>query len=191
MWSACSRSPIELLDRLGRLLDEMLDVSRIEAGRTELVLEHIELYGLVRDELERLASDLARAGCELELRVQGPTPLVGVWDRRKLSHAVGNLVANAIKFGAGKPIEVTVGALAGIARIEVRDHGIGIAPDRIPILFERFERGVSSREYGGLGLGLYVVKQNIEALGGRVRVESELGAGSTFIVELPRAVAQR
>ena len=96
-----------------------------------------------------------------------------------------NLLSNAIKFGLGKPIEISISALAGRARLSVRDHGIGIDPHGRERIFKPFERNVSARHYGGLGLGLHIVKTVVIAMGGSVSLESELGAGSTFIVELP------
>lgn len=101
-----------------------------------------------------------------------------------------NLLANAIKFGDGKPIEAAVELVDGRARLTVRDHGIGILPDRLPRIFERFERAVSARQYGGLGLGLYIVKSIVDALGGSVVVDSTVGEGSLFTVELPGAQRQ-
>jgi signal transduction histidine kinase len=98
---------------------------------------------------------------------------------------VANLVANAIKFGAGAPIEVIVRVHGNTAQLTVRDHGIGISPDDQARIFGCFERAVSSRHYGGLGLGLYVVQRVVEHLGGSVTCESALGKGSTFVVTLP------
>jgi len=100
---------------------------------------------------------------------------------------VTNLLSNAIKFGAGKPIEIAVGAECGTARLAVRDHGIGIAPEQRDRIFGRFERAVSERHYGGLGLGLYISSRIVADHGGSIRCESQPGAGSTFIVELPCA----
>jgi signal transduction histidine kinase len=101
---------------------------------------------------------------------------------------VTNLLSNAMKFGAGKPIEITVEeAPAGTGRLVVTDHGIGIPSDRLQSIFERFERACSARAYGGLGLGLYIVRNIVEALGGTVRADSVLGSGATFTVELPCA----
>lgn len=96
-----------------------------------------------------------------------------------------NLLSNAVKFGAGKPIEISIEQAQGRARLEVKDHGIGIAPERRERIFERFERAVSARHYGGLGLGLDICRRIVEAHGGSIRVESELGHGAKFTVELP------
>ncbi|WP_437594473.1 sensor histidine kinase [Sorangium sp. So ce1000] len=171
--------------RLTRLSSELLDVSRINAARLSLDLAEVELAAVVRDVLARFKLDLARAGCSVSLRDAGR--IVGLWDGSRVDQIVSNLLANAIKFGAGKPVEITVGEEAGMARLSVRDHGIGIDPARQAQIFERFERAVSDRHYGGLGLGLYISRRIAEAHGGSIRVESAPGAGATFVVELPRA----
>ncbi|WP_437539212.1 ATP-binding sensor histidine kinase [Sorangium sp. So ce726] len=170
--------------RLTRLNSELLDVSRINAARLRLDVAEVDLGEIVRDVLARFKLDLARAGCSVSLREGGR--IVGLWDGSRVDQIVSNLLANAIKFGAGKPVEISVGEAAGAARLSVRDHGIGIDPARQGQIFERFERAVSDRHYGGLGLGLYISRRIAEAHGGSIRVESALGAGATFIVELPR-----
>ena len=114
-------------------------------------------------------------------------PAVGRWDRARLDDVLANLLSNAVKYGQGKPIEVSVEAGERSARLTVRDHGIGLAPEDQARVFERFERAVSGHEYGGLGLGLYIVRELVQAHGGTVRVESAPGAGAAFIVELPYA----
>ncbi|WP_438044555.1 sensor histidine kinase [Sorangium sp. So ce128] len=171
--------------RLTRLNSELLDVSRINAARLRLDVAEIDLGEVVREVLPRFKLDLARAGCSVSLRERGR--VVGLWDGSRVDQIVSNLLANAIKFGAGKPVEISVGEEAGTARLAVRDHGIGIDPARQERIFDRFERAVSNRHYGGLGLGLYISRRIAEAHGGSIRVQSAPGAGATFIVELPRA----
>ncbi len=114
-------------------------------------------------------------------------PVHGRWVRSRLDQLVTNLLSNSMKFGAGKPVEVVVGAECGLARLVVRDRGIGIHLDLQARIFDRFERAVSSEHYGGLGLGLYISRRIVEAHGGSIRVESEPEAGSTFTVEIPCA----
>ncbi|WP_257459359.1 AAA family ATPase [Archangium lipolyticum] len=171
--------------KLARLIEEMLDVSRLQSGGLELELEQVDLAAVIRGVAERLREPLERAASPLVLHVQ--EPLVGRWDAARLTQVLVNLLSNAIKFGAGSPIELAAGVEGGTAWFFVRDQGIGIAPDRLPHIFERFERAVSVRSYGGLGLGLHLVREIVTALGGTVRVESTVGAGTTVRVELPRA----
>lgn len=173
--------------RFERLITNLLDISRISAGRLELALEEVELGALTRDVLEQHRDDLAKAGCELSFRARGQS--LGRWDRVRLEQMVGNLLSNAVKFGAGRPIEVEVDGEGETVRLTVRDHGIGIPPEDQSRIFERFERAVSVRHYGGLGLGLWITRQIAEALGGHISVASASGEGSTFTVELPRRVA--
>jgi signal transduction histidine kinase len=122
--------------------------------------------------------------------VRADDDVVGRWDRERLAQVVTNILGNAIKFGAGRPIEVIVEQGRGLARLVVVDHGIGIPPDRLPHVFEKFERAVSSDQYGGLGLGLFIVRRVVDAHGGRVNVESNSGEGARFCVELPIASAE-
>ncbi|MBI2391751.1 MAG: HAMP domain-containing histidine kinase [Deltaproteobacteria bacterium] len=155
----------------------------MQAGRLALQLEDVDLAEVAKNAVEALAEDLHIAGCAVSQRT---TPVVGRWDRSPLEQVVTNLLANALKFGAGKPIEVVVDRTDGIGRLTVIDHGIGIPPDRLPHVFERFERAVSARRYGGLGLGLYIVRSVVSALGGSVRAASAgTGTGATLVVELP------
>jgi PAS domain S-box-containing protein len=169
--------------RLEKLVEELLDVSRIQAGKLALHPEVVDLVALAQEVAERFEEELAQARSPLRWRLEGP--VVGTWDRDRLDQVVTNLLMNAIKFGAGKPIEVCITARYGKARLAVADQGIGIAPDRLPHIFNRFERGVSVRSYGGLGLGLYIAHQIVEAHGGSIEVESTPGRGSIFAIEVP------
>jgi signal transduction histidine kinase len=171
--------------RLSRLVNDLLDVSRLEQGRLAHQPERVELCALVREVLERFEGDLARAGSSVSM--QGHAQVLGEWDRSHLDRVVTNLLSNAIKFGLGKPIEVNVSADGGVARLVVRDHGLGVERGQIERIFGRFERAVSARHYAGLGLGLYISRKLVEAHGGTIRCESQAGVGSTFIVELPCA----
>src|SRR5262249_5720318 len=109
----------------------------------------------------------------------------GLWDGSRLDQVVANLLSNAIKFGSKHPIEIAVTQVGSCAQISVTDHGIGIAPERLGTVFDRFMRGVDSTHYGGLGLGLYISRQLVEAHGGTIGVRSRPGEGATFTVELP------
>jgi signal transduction histidine kinase len=175
--------------RLVRLSETLLDVSRITAGRLELMKEEGDVAGLVRDVAARFVEDAAEKGSVLV--VDAPGPLRCTFDPARLDQIVSNLVSNAVKYGGGAEIAVRVRGAEGRARIEVEDHGIGIAPDQQERIFGRFERAVSGRRYGGLGLGLWIARRLVEAHGGVVRVRSAPGVGSTFTVELPLDPATR
>lgn len=172
------------LSRMRRLVEALLNVPRLEAGRLTLQKERVDLESVVRSVMDSLSVDLQRAGCHTEIRSSGP--LEGYWDRLRLEQVVENLTRNAMIYGAGKPIELVVqGERDGRAVLAIRDHGIGIDKALQEKVFQRFERAVSARHYGGLGLGLYIVKQIVEAHHGTVQVESEPGQGATFWVHLP------
>jgi PAS domain S-box-containing protein len=173
------------VDRVTRLVSNLLDVTRIVAGRIVLEREPVELVALVREVLDRAEPEAQRAGYHIKLESAGP--IVGRWDRLRIDQVVTNLVSNALKYGGGKPIEIAVRRVDERAVLRVCDHGIGVAREQLDRIFGRFERAVSERSYGGLGLGLYIVRRFVEAHGGTVRVDSTVGEGSVFIVELPLA----
>lgn len=175
------------LIRLTRLIDDLLEVSRIGAGKTELRIENSELVQLVRGVLERFAVELRKTGTEVSLEAE--TAIEGRWDPFRLEQVVVNLLTNAMKYGLGKPITIRLGKGEGEVFLEVIDRGIGIAPRDQERVFDRFERAVSFRTFSGFGLGLYITRQIVEAHGGRITVQSALGQGSTFRVELPRHAA--
>jgi PAS domain S-box-containing protein len=168
--------------RLNVLVDSLLDVSRIANNRLTLVLEDIDVAEVVQEVAQAMAPQAERAGSRLEIRADQRA--VGRFDRVRLEQVVMNLLSNAIKFGAGKPIHVELHVEGAHVRLRVRDEGIGIAPDALDRIFDKFERGVPERHYGGLGLGLYVTKHLVEAMGGSVKVENAPGEGATFTVEL-------
>jgi PAS domain S-box-containing protein len=172
-------------DRLARLIGELMDVSRLNAGRFHLELEELDLVMLVRDVVGRLGDDAAKAQCTVDV-ITLVEPVVGRWDRLRIEQVVTNLLTNAFKFAAGKPIEVVVDEEGALARIIVADHGVGIAAGDRERIFQRYEQAAESKKHAGLGLGLYIVRQIVEAHGGTIRVESQLGEGAVFTVELPR-----
>jgi PAS domain S-box-containing protein len=171
--------------RLETLIDNLLDVSRIASGRLSIQPEEVDLTELMREVTTRFADQLAAAGCKLELLSNGP--VLGNWDRLRIEQVVTNLLTNAIKYGGGKPVEAQVAGTRTHGRVSIRDHGIGIAPGELTRIFGRFERAVSSRSYGGLGLGLYIARQIVDAHGGEIRADSKPGQGSVFTLELPRS----
>ncbi len=169
--------------RLESLIDHLLDVSRVSAGGLKLEREPVDLAELVREVSTRFAEELAETESQLELEAIDSVP--GVWDRLRLEQLVTNLLSNAIKYGNGKPITVRVRSTAAGGELEVRDRGQGIPAVELPRIFRKFQRALSARPSAGLGLGLYISRQIVDAHGGSIRVESEPDAGSVFAVELP------
>ena len=165
------------------LVDNLLDVSRISAGRLSLQLEPIGVPELVRDAVERFASQARAAGSTLRFTSVGD--LDARWDRVRVEQVLHNLLSNAIKYGRSSPIEVCVEADARSATVVVRDGGVGIAPAEASKLFVRFGRAHAARTFGGLGLGLFIARSIVEAHGGTLTVLSALDVGSTFTVTLP------
>ncbi len=172
--------------RMGLLVHDLLDLSRLSAGRLSLEREELDLTALAREVAERFADQAAAAGSPVRLHARGPVR--GRWDRERLDRVATNLLSNALKFGQGHPIEVEVLAEGPRARLAVRDHGVGIPPEAQERLFGRFER-LDDTGQPGSGLGLYIVRQLVEAHGGTIHVSSHPGQGSTFTVELPQSHA--
>ncbi|QDE93789.1 PAS domain-containing sensor histidine kinase [Myxococcus xanthus] len=168
--------------RLSTLVGELLDVTLISSGHLRLELEPVDLGALVQEVAARFEGESQRTGTPIQAELD---EVVGQWDRGRLEQAVSNLLSNALKYGVGHPVHLQVGRTAEHAWLSVRDEGIGIPPEAVGRIFEKFERAVSERHYGGLGLGLYVTRQNVQAMGGTIDVRSTLGQGATFTVRLP------
>jgi PAS domain S-box-containing protein len=180
------RSVAAEVQRLGQLVDTLLDSTRLRAGSWTLHAECLELGHLVERVLNDLAPVAEAAHCPVTLEA---TPaLFGSWDRARLEQALTNVLSNAFKFGEGSPIEVTLDGDAETVRARVRDHGIGLPPEEQERIFQRFGRAAHTRGYGGLGLGLWIARQAIEAMGGKIGVHSMPGEGATFEVVLNRRV---
>lgn len=169
--------------RLTQLVERLLDASKMSDGAVALTPEPVLLGDLVRDVVRMLAPDAERSGSPVE--VAFGAELSGRWDRIRLEQVVSNLLRNAILYGRGRPISISASREGGEARLVFQDQGIGIAPEQHERIFGRFERAVPARNYGGMGLGLYIARRLVEAHGGRLEVESTQGQGSTFIVHLP------
>ncbi|HEY6098182.1 MAG TPA: PAS domain-containing sensor histidine kinase, partial [Anaeromyxobacter sp.] len=163
--------------RLAALVNELLDVSRMRLGKVELRYEELDLAEVAREAAAHLRDELARSGSVLRVDLRSAP---GRWDRVRVEQVITNLLVNAAKFGERKPIALEVSSQGDRTRVRVSDRGMGIAQEHQSRVFERFERAVPAHSFGGLGLGLYIVKQIAEAHGGHVRVESVPGAGATF-----------
>ncbi|AMM23597.1 hybrid sensor histidine kinase/response regulator [Variovorax sp. PAMC 28711] len=167
-----------------RLIDDMLDVSRLRSGSLSIQPAPVDLASLAERVIENLAQQAEVAGCVVTL--DAPAPVEGLWDGFRIEQVVTNLLTNAMRYGGGKPIAVTVAQSANETRLSVRDEGIGIAPEDHVRIFGQFERTDNSRKkVSGLGLGLYITQQIVEAHGGHMVVESALGEGARFVVVLP------
>jgi signal transduction histidine kinase len=171
------------MHRLARLINDLLDVSRISSGKHDPQCDDIDLGAIVQEVVDRFAVEAEAAGSRLTLNLNGS---VHAWaDGVQIDQVVTNLLSNAIKYGRGQPIDVCLESDDAVARLVVEDHGMGIAPEHIPLVFERFERVTLSHNYRGLGLGLYIARQIVEAHGGRITIASAVEEGTIFTVELP------
>ncbi len=180
---AMVESSIGQIGKLTALIDDLLDFTRISGGKLAYRFESADLGQILREVLERLDDQIHDAGCELRFLDPGPIPLI--FDSGRLDQVIVNLVTNATKYGAGHPIVVSGGMGSEGAWIQVQDFGIGIAVQDQPKIFNRFERAVSHGHISGFGLGLFIARQIVEAHGGEIQLESELGRGSCFTVKLP------
>ena len=174
------RSASRQVLRMDGLIHQFLDAIRLQQARIDLDRRAVDLGALAREVGDRLAPS-AVPGLEVEARA----PVVGRWDPARLEHVISHLLLNAFKFGRGKPVHVRVERNGDRALLSVQDEGIGIAREDQERIFRRFERAVGVRQYGGLGLGLWIASEFVQAHGGTIRVESAAGKGATFTVDLP------
>jgi signal transduction histidine kinase len=172
------------VNRMAHLVDELLDVSRIQAGRLGLHLEDVSAAGLVRESVARLEQLIERAGNTLELELD--PDLRWRVDPSRVDQLLVNLIGNAAKYAPGVPLVISLARDGAWGILRVRDAGPGIPEDLRPQLFERYVRGPGATA-SGLGLGLYICKQIVEAHGGSIDVRTATGQGTEFIARLPRA----
>lgn len=171
------------INRLSRLVDDMLDISRLTSGKFTFELEETNLNTLIYDVLTRFAPQLEAAGTPVT--VIATSQVIGLWDRYRIEQVVSNLITNAMRYGARRPINITVSGDEDRAKLTIQDHGIGIEEKDQARIFQQYERAVSANVVSGLGLGLYIVKEIVETHDGNISVSSSLGKGATFIVDLP------
>lgn len=173
-------------ERMGQLVDRLLDVSQLASGRLKLDLEPCDLGEIVAEVAERLSEQAATAGSELRVNVS--SGIATLSDKFRLDEALSNIVSNAIKYGAGRPVNIQLKATAAKATLVIHDRGIGIPTEDLSRIFGRFERTAVSKNYGGLGLGLYIASQIIEQHQGSIKAESSAKGGTRFVIEMPRIV---
>jgi signal transduction histidine kinase len=171
------------VQRLAHLIEMLLDVSQMATGRLQLALARVDLSALVREVVTAIEEEASRLGTPLRARIE--SPVAGHFDPERMAQVVQSLLSNALKFGQGQPVEISLRCEESGVLLTVVDHGIGIRPEDRTRIFERFERAVSMRNYGGLGLGLWMTRQVVEAHQGAIRVEETPGGGATFEILLP------
>ncbi len=172
---------------LTRLIDDMLDVSQIQHGKLSIRRGRCDLTGMLR----RVVAEVQATRSDVQITLAADcAEISGEWDEFRLEQVVVNLLTNALRYGGGKPVSVDLQQLPGAAAIRVSDHGVGIAPEDRGRVFEQFVRVGDRMRTPGLGLGLYITKQLVEAHGGTISVDSTLGEGSTFTVALPTSGAE-
>jgi signal transduction histidine kinase len=173
------------MDKLTALIDDLLDVTRLDSGKMSYHFEPVELNELVQEVTERLTGQLNAAGCPFQLQLA--ESVIIDCDRFRIEQVVTNLITNAAKYGAGTPVSISVSTTKTGALIRVQDQGMGIPLTKHARIFDRFERAISHEKISGLGLGLYITRQIVEAHHGAIQLRSAPGEGSTFTVELLRA----
>lgn len=171
------------VDRLVHLVEDMLDVSRINLKKLHLNIEEFDLVSLISETVDRMQPQASAASCQI--KVISSDPVKGSWDRFRVEQIVTNLLSNAIRYCPGLPIEVSVYRECEDAKVSVRDFGPGIAIDSQDRIFERFERGVDGSKVSGMGVGLYICREIATAHGGSVTVQSEPNKGAVFTLTLP------
>jgi PAS domain S-box-containing protein len=169
--------------RLSELSRDLLDVTRLAQGPTQLSRSGVSLSEVARAVADVFAAQVQREGGRLDLTLA--EDVIGQWDRARIEQVIENLLGNALKYGRGKPVQLEVSRTETHGRIVVRDQGVGIEPEALPRIFQKFERAGSASGFGGLGLGLFIAREIVEGHGGTIRAISEPGEGATFVVELP------
>ncbi len=175
------------LERINRLVSDMLDISRIQNGKLQLDREHADLATMVRETLDRFSGQLSAVRITAEL--SGLEAVPAEFDRFRMEQVFTNLVTNAIRYAPGAPLQIKLSTSGPMARIVFHDSGPGIAPENHAKIFERFERLVSADEISGLGIGLYIVREIIQAHGGSIRVDDTVKKGACFVIEFPMLVS--
>jgi PAS domain S-box-containing protein len=175
------------MDRLNRLVEDLLDISRIRSGKFIVRLKHVSLSELINKIIQEFRSEFDKAGYKYEARIA--PHIFGQVDEIRIEQVITNLISNAIKFGRKRPIFIELSLNGSTARFSIRDQGIGIPEKDQMRIFERFERAASAMNFGGMGLGLYISQQIIQAHHGTIALKSEPNVGSIFTVEIPLKIS--
>lgn len=183
-WKSFLKRDFKQLERLGRLINDMLDISRINSGNLSIQKASFDLGSVVLDVVQITKDQFIDSGVEIQHHIQEGIEVT--WDQFRIEQVISNLLINAIKYGNRKPIDITVKDDKDFAYMIFSDHGIGVQEKDLQRIFQRFERAVPAKEISGMGLGLHIVKEIVERHGGQVSVHSESGKGSTFTVKLPK-----
>ncbi|MGZ3455279.1 MAG: sensor histidine kinase [Polyangiales bacterium] len=175
------------VDRLVRLVEDLLQIGQLASGGLRLQREEVDLGELTKSLVTLMEPEAKRVGSTLQLHTDGR--VVGSWDRLRVEQVVMNLISNAIKYGRGQPIDVNVGVVGDRGRIVVADHGMGIPEGEKGLVFERFGRASAAvaKKIEGVGIGLWVVREIVRKHGGEIDLETHVGEGTTFTVDLPLA----
>jgi len=179
---------LKQVDRLNRLMNSILDISRIEAGKFTLDIAPVNLNETIENVLHQFDEQLSAIKCDVKVDIQ--ETIVRPWDQARIEQILSNLLTNSMKYATGCRIEIKVRAKAMTTTIEFKDYGPGIPKDKQKLVFDRFERAGASFSVSGLGLGLYICKKIVEALHGSIHLESEEGKGTTFFIDLPNSTDQ-
>ncbi|WP_408095893.1 PAS domain S-box protein [Peredibacter sp. HCB2-198] len=171
------------VNRLTTLIEDLLDVSRIEMGKIVYKFLPMDFSRLVTEMCDRYREHLKTFHCEMECHIEKELTILG--DRMRMEQVIINLLTNAAKYGGQRPVTVSLKKKQNVACLEVTDQGMGIPEDKLEKVFNRFERAVDGSNISGLGLGLYISREIVEAHAGKISVTSEVGKGSTFTVEIP------
>lgn len=171
------------INRLIRLVDDMLDLTRIQSGKFSYHFVKCDLKEVIADVYDRFQEQFESTGTTLINQCH--TSVEGFFDRERIEQVIINLLTNALKYGKGKAVVMKLKMINKVAHLEIVDHGIGINSENIETIFKKYERVVSADEVSGLGIGLFISREIVEAHGGKIWVESILGEGSKFIAELP------
>lgn len=180
---ALQSAAVRQVARMNALVEDLILVAQLDLGTIAIQPGTVDLAALARDRIRGLESSIG--GSRSAVSLEADAPVVGQWDASAVGCVVDKLLANAIRFGLGRPIDVAVSRQDGKARLVVHDRGIGIPPHRTAAVFDRFERSVSERNYPGLGLGLYIARALVQKMGGNIAAASGPSEGTSFTVELP------